>query len=379
MISSRPIRSVVFLTYHFPPEVGGIQTRISKYVEKLGTRGIRVTVIVAGRKPFRASVIGENVVVCTGGLSLLPKNSAAVAGAIIRARADVMHVFTGASTILALSALLMATSLRVSTVISVFGREDLDLPSFFQRMVFRVSGSLARVVDVNSSATATLLPEKFRGKSYVLLGGADEPDTLPAYDLMEPPSFLFVGRLTARKGVDDLLKAFAIVKSRYREARLSVVGDGPEREGLVSLASSLGLADSVRFTGSLWGEELRHEYARCCALVLPSKNVPTDSANEGLGLTLIEASMHGKPLIGTRHGGIPEVVRDGENGLLVPPSDPAALSQALLKIIENKPLARMMGETGYRLAKSTLTWERATDRLLESYKSVRSSARPKQR
>jgi glycosyltransferase involved in cell wall biosynthesis len=86
-----------------------------------------------------------------------------------------------------------------------------------------------------------------------------------------------------------------------------------------------------------------------------------------LGLTLIEASMHAKPLIGTRHGGIPEIVKQGENGFLVPPGDPASLAEAMEEILAHKDQAREMGKRAFQMAKSRFNWERATDVLLETY------------
>jgi len=176
-----------------------------------------------------------------------------------------------------------------------------------------------------------------------------------------------VGRLVQRKGVDDLIRAFADVKPHFPEVRLSVVGDGPERKNLTELAGRLGVLDSVEFKGTLLGAELDREYARCFTFVLPSKDVPTDPANEGLGLALIEASMHVKPLVGTRHGGIPEVVVDGRNGLLVTPGDPGALAAALVELLSNPDLAERMGAAALQMARSRFSWERATDVLLESY------------
>ncbi len=189
-------------------------------------------------------------------------------------------------------------------------------------MLFRFSTVLADSIDVNSTATRSLLPQELRPKVHVLLGAAEEPPKTVSRDAGSPPTVLFVGRLVARKGVDDLLKAFAIVRSRLPDARLSIVGDGPEMGDLVKLAEQLGLRDCVEFKGTLSDPSLTRSMSAARVFVLPSKDVASDPANEGLGLALIEASMHAKPLVGTFHGGIPEIVRQGENGLLVPPGDP---------------------------------------------------------
>ena len=361
------MRSVVFLTYHFPPEVGGIQTRISKYVEKLSGRGVRVSVLVAGRDP-RPGRQPEGVVVkaLPGGLRRFPGNAVEVTSDVLNSRADAVHVFTGASTVLGAYALMLARLTGAKAVMSLFGREDFAFERAPPRVLLRVSSLIADSIDVNSTATGGLLPTDVRHKVHVLLGAAEEPEGRRGA-LPDAPVLLFVGRLVQRKGVDDLLRAFAEVRSRFPEARLSIVGDGPEKGKLIEMARRLGVLHSVEFRGTLVGAGLEQEYARCFAFVLPSKDVPTDPANEGLGLALIEASMHAKPLVGTRHGGIPEVVTDGRNGLLVAPGDPGALAAALVELLSDRGRADRMGAAALEMARSRFSWERATDVLLESY------------
>lgn len=358
---------MVFLTYHFPPEVGGIQTRIAKYLQNLSKRGIAVTVLVAGRNPGSGpGVGGVSVVPVRGGMKRLPRNAVTVATHVFKSRADVVHVFTGSSTLLGVYALLLAKLVGARPVISVFGREDFTFDGPMPRMLLRVAMKFAESIDVNSDATGAFLPAGVRSKVHVLSGAADEPEA-PVEAGPRRPVLLFVGRLVQRKGVDDLLRAFASVRPLFPGVRLSVVGDGPERKNLEALAKKLAVADSVEFKGVLVGPELDREYGECLSLVLPSKDIESDRANEGLGLALIEAAMHGKPLIGTRHGGIPEVVKHGENGLLVPPNDPDSLAAALTEVLSRRELAQGMGREALRMARARFSWERATDTLLESY------------
>jgi len=362
------IKSVVFLTYHFPPEIGGIQTRISKYIDRLRRRGIHVTVLVAGREArVKDAILDAKIVMCPGGIRRLPGSIVSVTNGIIGCRADVVHVFTGSSTLLGVYSLIVARVVGARPVMSVFGREDLELPSRVSRTLFRISLDLADSIDVNSTSTRSLLPERVKAKAHVLLGAAEETVATPSQAGRYPPTVLFVGRLAARKGVDDLLRAFATVRVRFPEARLSVVGDGPEMGHLINLAGQLGISDYVSFKGTLVGQALEQEYESSTVFVLPSKDVASDTANEGLGLVLIEASMHSNALVGTDHGGIPEIVRQGENGLLVPPANPAALAQAIMTILADPDLARSMGQSALRIASERFSWDRATDALLESY------------
>jgi len=370
--ASRPrVRSIVFLTYHFAPEVGGIQTRISKYVERLSGRGIRVSVLVAGHNP-RAGQAGApkgvEVTPIRGGMKRLPVNAVEVTRRVVASRADVVHVFTGSSTLLGVYALALARLLRVRAVISLFGREDFLLGSGPSRVFLRLSTTMADSIDVNSDATGAMLPGDVRHKMHVLLGAAEESGETDLAARGEPV-ILFVGRLVQRKGVDDLLRALAIIRPHFPTVVLSVVGDGPEMRNLVGLAHSLGLDEAVEFKGTLRGAPLDREYARCTVFILPSKYVPSDPASEGLGLALIEASMHAKPLIGTIHGGIPEVVESGRNGLLVPPGDPESLAHALVRLLSEPGRAEEMGRMALEMARARFGWDKATDVLLESYSS----------
>jgi glycosyltransferase involved in cell wall biosynthesis len=157
------------------------------------------------------------------------------------------------------------------------------------------------------------------------------------------PVVLFVGALEHDKGVDMLLDAFASVRSRVRGARLWVVGEGPRREELVAQARRLGLDHEVWFRGTFPRLELRQLYDSCRLLVLPSRS-------EGLPRVIVEAMARARPVVATRVGGIPELVEHGVTGLLVPPEDPGALADALLRLLADRDLAARMGAEARRRA-----------------------------
>ncbi|HEV2225617.1 MAG TPA: glycosyltransferase family 4 protein [Nitrososphaerales archaeon] len=374
------MESVLFLTYHFPPEVGGIQTRIAGYLSELSRRGIKSTVLIVGRSaksgrthdPRKSSLPLPSKMVklveCEGGIRGVVPAATRVLITVGSGRADVVHVFTGAATLLGVLTLLLGRLAGRPSTMSVFGREDISQARWFDGYLFCLSGTLATSISTNSASTGSLLPPKFRRKSRVLLGGSAVPLQHEGASPVRK-SVLFVGRLVKRKGLDDLLKAFAIAKAAVPEATLVIVGDGPEREDLVRQAKDLGIADSVHFKGTLLGQPLASEYEKCTLCVLPSKVVPDDKATEGLGLALVEASMHGKPLVGTDHGGISEIIKDRVNGFIVPQGETKKLSDALGSLLNDAQLASTMGTNSLRIAKSQFTMQAATDRLLESYSS----------
>jgi phosphatidylinositol alpha-1,6-mannosyltransferase len=152
---------------------------------------------------------------------------------------------------------------------------------------------------------------------------------------------LFVGHLTRVKGVDVLLKAFA--QTRLPPLRLLIVGDGPERNPLQTLAAELGVAERTTFAGAVSWQEMPPYFAACDFFVLPSRS-------EGMGIVLLEATATAKPVIGSDVGGIPSLVVPEKNGLLVTAEDDADLSAALSRLTEDAALRGRLGATARQMA-----------------------------
>ncbi len=153
------------------------------------------------------------------------------------------------------------------------------------------------------------------------------------------PTILTVCHLYPRKSVDLLLRALPAVLTAIPQARLRVVGVGPELERLLALRDSLGLRQSATFLQHIPFEQLAREYRDCAVFCLPSRQ-------EGFGIVLLEAMAAGKAVITSRIAAMPEVVPDGVAGLLVPPGDPAALAAALIALLSDRARAETLGRQG---------------------------------
>lgn len=161
---------------------------------------------------------------------------------------------------------------------------------------------------------------------------------------------LFVGALTkwhTYKGLETLLRALKVSHEHELDLALVVVGEGQLREHYSMIAHQLGLRDAVTFVGDIPDDSLPSYYAMADALVLPSRDM-----SEGFGLTLLEANASGKPAIASNVGGVPSVVRDGHNGLLVPPNQPHELAKAILYLRRHPREMRQMGRNGRALAEA---------------------------
>jgi glycosyltransferase involved in cell wall biosynthesis len=190
----------------------------------------------------------------------------------------------------------------------------------------------------------------------------------PGRSGLKRPVILFVGRLVAVKGVTHLLRALAMEPLRSTKASLAIAGDGPLLGELVAEAERLGITDRVRFLGALDHSQLPEVYASADIFCTPSVALEGQS-REGLPTVLCEAAGSGLAAVASRLGGIPEVVRDGETGLLVPAGDSEALSQALYSLVDDTARRQRMG----RVAREEITnfsWDKVSDRFLEVFRQA---------
>jgi glycosyltransferase involved in cell wall biosynthesis len=157
-----------------------------------------------------------------------------------------------------------------------------------------------------------------------------------------------VGKLHQGKGVYELLRAAAGIPGE-RTVSLLFVGDGPEKEGIIGEAERLNFTGRTIITGIR--SDVERMYAAMDIFVLPS------TCDEAFGMVIIEAMAMGRPVIGTQVGGIPELIRTGENGLLVPPGDTAALSGAIVKYLDNSEFAARIALKGRRTVETMFSEE----------------------
>lgn len=184
---------------------------------------------------------------------------------------------------------------------------------------------------------------------------------------------LQLGRMVPRKGVDNVIRAVALLCKRDRiPARLLVVGGNgahpdpvatPELGRLMALTRELGIAHAVTFTGQRQREQLRYYYSAANVFV-------TTPWYEPFGITPLEAMACGTPVIGTAVGGIKTTVVDGETGYLVPPNDPEALAERLAWLYHNPHVAQRMGWSGMRRAYQHFTWRRVAANIARVYENV---------
>jgi glycosyltransferase involved in cell wall biosynthesis len=246
---------------------------------------------------------------------------------------------------------------------------------FFVKYFLRHALRNAEAVVCNSSYTAGEVA-KLTDKPVHVVPFGTTVETRPVKKDPNKPvkKILFVGRLIARKGLDHLLRAMPLIAARV-PVHLDVVSDGDKGPEWKALAQELGLGGLVTFHGIVDNKALEQHYAEADVFVLPAI-VDERGDTEGLGVVLVEALSFRTPVVASNVGGIPDVIKDGVTGLLVPQKDSQALADAVVRVLQDPALAEAVAEGGLRHARDYFDWGRITAQLMDIYAAV---ARPRRR
>ena len=219
----------------------------------------------------------------------------------------------------------------------------------------------------NSSHTAAevrkIAPEI--ESTVVPYGATVRADGDASHKKQDVPMLLFCGRLIQRKGIDYLLRALPTVLAK-RPVRLVITGEGDRKAEWITLTDKLSLTDHVEFVGFVSNERLNELYQTCDLYVHPAI-FDDNSDTEGLGVVLVEALAHHKPVIASRVGGIVDVIQDGVTGRLVPEKNEEALAEAIEDLLAHPNKARALGDAGHAFAQEHFDWNRITELQLDVY------------
>jgi glycosyltransferase involved in cell wall biosynthesis len=219
----------------------------------------------------------------------------------------------------------------------------------------RAFASLAHVHIAISRGLARYLEdvEGFDGESFQIVHYGIEPNGEPKPYTDTEPRLLCVGRLIPIKGHIVLLRAFAEARRELPNLKLDIAGRGPLEPALRALAKELGIGDAVTFLGHV--SPVQAAIERCAVVVVPSMG-------EGFGMVALEAMERARPVIAAEIGGLGELVRDGETGVLVPAGEAETLRAAIVRLAGDLGLARQMGEAGRRRALARFLQTTCTER-----------------
>jgi glycosyltransferase involved in cell wall biosynthesis len=328
---------VVFLTTSYPRGEDDFAGRFAaELAERLRGRGIEVDVVAPGGFRDYGLAYGAGMTANVRRRPwALPPMLASMARAVRRAAhdADLVHAFWLPNAAVALTA-------RKPVVVTLPG-SDMELARRAPRPAAWALRRFSVALPV-AEAFARQAKELGARDVRVIPTGLDLPSE-PS-EPVEPPEVLFAGRLSEEKGVEELAAA-------ADGLNLVVAGDGPLR----------ALFPQAR--GMLPRDELYALMARASVVVCPSRR-------DGLPVVCAEAMGHARPVVASAVGGLPDMVRDGETGLLVPPRDPAALRSAIDRLLADPELRRQLGRAARERIAELCAWDSVLDRTIQAYEDA---------
>ncbi|MDQ3661600.1 MAG: glycosyltransferase family 4 protein [Actinomycetota bacterium] len=332
------------------------------------SRHVPCRLITFGDRPMRAREDDLEIVVLRTILRLKghPVHPISRGLAVELRDADIVHTHQTRSAPSALSALLsLLQNKPVVTTDHGLGPSRLTLaPRLFERFL---------LVSHNSAETMRAPPEKTR----VILGGVDVDRFHPQETARS--GVLYAGRITPHKGLDRLIRALPSGVGLRIAGTTGHDTGKPERD-YPNLLRDLAKGQDVTFCGRVGDDSLAELHCRAQVFVLPSVDLTVYgkrvAISELLGLSVLEAMASGTPVVASRIGGLPEVIRHGETGYLVAPGDVEELRSRIGELLGDAQKARRMGLAGRRLAVEHFTWEHCARRCLSAYEEIL-SMRPK--
>jgi glycogen(starch) synthase len=376
---------VVLVSSSFRPRVGGVEEHVLNVARTLRARGTDVVVWTVDQGddvPRQVDGVPVRVLPCPmparsvrslASFALrAPVAAARWAAALLRDRPRVLHVHCfGPNGPWATAAAALA---RRPLVLTAHGETFMDAHRVFDTsaLLRRALSTALRRADVVTACSGAAAQDLARFGAdpdavEVVFNGIDA--TEPAGDA--PPGLprryvLALGRLVENKGFDLLVEAFAAARLP-QDVHLVVAGTGPAARTVLDRAAARGVADRVHLPGRLDRGQVVTVTAAAVALVVPSRV-------EAFGIVVLEGWRAGVPVVATTHGGPPEFVADGETGLLVDPTDTAALAAALETVVGDPATAGRIGRAG-RARLADFTWDTVVDRYEAGYRRAESRRR----
>ncbi len=362
--------TVLFLTIDFPPHPGGMSRHCLDAALALSGQGYKVAVITADAAQSVPADEGIEVIRIKGLAygQIFDDYAASVwrfiwEGMRYCRRHRVKFSFANTWTIAGVAAMAIRFFCGVPYAVFAHGL-DVQSGAAYSRTAWLMQRvfACARAVIANSLFTRELVSSHAPADKVTvaypvaqerrLSGGQAVDRRLAGKRFM-----LTVARLAESKGIDTVIRTLPEVVRQCGDVYYAVVGAGSQEAALRALAEECGVADRVVFAGRVADEDLGAYYASCAFFIMTSTAVPQRQEVEGFGIVFLEAALFSKPAVGSRCGGIPEAVADGETGFVVDSADAASVTGAIARLFNDRELAAGMGRQARRRAIETFNIE----------------------
>ncbi|MCX6004971.1 MAG: glycosyltransferase family 4 protein [Chloroflexi bacterium] len=345
---------ISYLAHHF--HLQGHDVKIIAPVRKKGTRYFEEEVKAVGR-PLPIPYGGT-----TARIPLSPWLPYQVKRVLAKEKFDIIHLHEPFIPMLCLSTLIESDTINIGTFHACHARSSgywLGQP-IMHTLGKKLHGKIA-VSKPALDYISHYLPADYQ----IIPNGVDTNHYKPAGPVRAEYAdgklnILFVGRLEERKGVDDLIRACALVKEDFADFRLIIVGPGIKLRYQYELLAKRLLPDKVIFTNYVTFAELPQYYRTADIFCAPA------TKDESFGIVLLEAMASGKPVVATNIPGYASVLTDGQEGLLAKPRDPHSLARSLLTLIHDKSMRLKLAQRGLVTAEK-YSWENVSRQVLDYY------------
>ena len=371
--------TTLVVTNDFGPRSGGIETFIHGLLAQASKNQQRNFVVLTSRQDPQGEVITfdqkmweENriKVVRDTARVLLPTRRLAKAATDLFVAHKCENVIFGASAPLGLLAKSLRKAGAKHIVALTHGHEvwwaRMPLFSAALRRIGAQADQMTYLGEFTRGAVANVLLREDHSKLVHLPPGVDLTRFTPGvksvelqkkWGIADAPVIVSIGRLVARKGSDQLIKAMPDVLQRFPKSKLLLVGTGNYQKRLEKLVRNLKVQDSVIFAGRVEHELLPDYYRLGDIFAAPCRSRYGGLEVEGLGIVYLEASACGVPVIAGKSGGAPDAVLDGKTGLLVNGRDHREIGAAVIKLLSDQPLRQQMGANGRVWMEQLWSWE----------------------
>ena len=368
----------LIVTNDFPPRPGGIQSFVHSMALRLdpGSVVVYASTWKDGTEVARFDAEQPFPVIRDRTSMLLPTPRVTRTAARLLREHGCSSVWFGAAAPLGLMAPALRRAGARRLVGTTHGHEAgwAQLPGS-RRLLRRIgegTDTLTYLGEYTRSRIAAALTEQAAARMVQLPPGVDEKTFHPGsggavvrarLGLADRPVVVCVSRLVQRKGQDTLILAMPRILREFPDAALLIVGGGPYRTELETLAERTGISEAVHFTGPVPWEELPAHYGAGDVFAMPCRTRRGGLDVEGLGIVYLEASATGLPVVAGDSGGAPDAVLDGETGWVVPGGSPEQAAERILTLLHDPELRRSMGERGRDWVERAWRWDLLATRL----------------
>jgi len=359
---------ILQLAIHYPPQWGGIETLAHGLARHMIDRGHEVqalcchnSVAMQDREEFEGVTVHRMALI--QGVHRKDPRAILLSKKIAKQVAhefqpDVIHLHGGGINLFSYTACPELMAVPTLLTMHDFPEEDsFEMPTVDQ--IFSIAKRITLVSDIRLKDAQRLYPGHIDRMQRIYNSKANLPNTLPA-ERSDTPLILMVGRQVHKKGFDLAIQAFAQVASNHPTAQLVLIGDGEEHQALRQLAQQCAVQERIHFTGAISEEELSQWYRRSWISLVPSRH------SESFGLVALEAMQNGNVVLASRAGGLPEVVAEGETGLLFEVGQTDEMASLMNRLLDHPEQLMQMAKASVRRAEDVFGY----DSFMEAYEKL---------